>query len=88
MIDAVRRSTDRERDTSPSASALDRPGRRIAGMRIGLLDISKPRGDVFLDQLESRLTPPGRACSATASRRSPSRRRSTCATRSPRSATS
>jgi len=31
----------------------------IAGLRIGLLDISKPRGDVFLDQLESRLAAAG-----------------------------
>jgi hypothetical protein len=27
----------------------------LAGRRIGLLDISKPRGDVFLDRLEARL---------------------------------
>ncbi len=27
----------------------------LAGLTIGLLDISKPRGDVFLDQLELRL---------------------------------
>ena len=44
--------------TSPSASALDRPA-AIAGLRIGLLDISKPRGDVFLDRLESRLAAAG-----------------------------
>lgn len=31
----------------------------IEGRRIGLLDISKPRGDVFLDRLESRLTDAG-----------------------------
>ena len=37
---------------------LDRPA-AIAGLRIGLLDISKPRGDVFLDQLESRLAAAG-----------------------------
>ena len=37
---------------------LDRPA-AIAGLRIGLLDISKPRGDVFLDRLESRLTDAG-----------------------------
>ena len=28
----------------------------LAGLTVGLLDISKPRGDVFLNQLESRLT--------------------------------
>lgn len=27
----------------------------LGGMTVGLLDISKPRGDVFLDQLERRL---------------------------------
>lgn len=27
----------------------------LAGLTVGLLDISKPRGNVFLDQLESRL---------------------------------
>jgi hypothetical protein len=37
---------------------LDRPA-AIAGLRIGLLDISKPRGDVFLDQLEARLAAAG-----------------------------
>jgi hypothetical protein len=37
---------------------LDRPA-AIAGLRIGLLDISKPRGDVFLDRLESRLSEAG-----------------------------
>ena len=31
-----------------------RPG-TLDGLRIGLLDISKPRGDVFLDRLEQRL---------------------------------
>ena len=33
---------------------LARPA-TIAGLRIGLLDISKPRGDVFLDRLETML---------------------------------
>ncbi len=37
---------------------LDRPG-SIAGRTVGLLDISKPRGDVFLDRLEERLTADG-----------------------------
>ncbi len=37
---------------------LERPA-SIAGKRVGLLDISKPRGDVFLDQLEHRLTAAG-----------------------------
>jgi hypothetical protein len=37
---------------------LDRPA-SLAGLRVGLLDISKPRGDLFLDRLESRLTEAG-----------------------------
>jgi hypothetical protein len=41
-----RRSTARERVTRPSS---------LAGKRVGLLDISKPRGNVFLDQVERRL---------------------------------
>ncbi len=34
---------------------LERPS-SLAGLTVGLLDISKPRGDVFLDRLEERLT--------------------------------
>ncbi len=34
---------------------LARPA-SLAGLTVGLLDISKPRGDVFLDRLEERLT--------------------------------
>ncbi len=33
---------------------LPRPD-RLDGLTIGLLDISKPRGDVFLDRLDERL---------------------------------
>ena len=33
---------------------LRRPA-SLDGRRIGLLDISKPRGDVFLDRIEARL---------------------------------
>ena len=33
--------------------------KNIEGSIIGLLDISKPRGDVFLNQLEKRLTEHG-----------------------------
>ena len=36
-------------------SLLDRPV-SLQGRTIGLLDISKPRGDVFLDRVEQRLT--------------------------------
>lgn len=31
----------------------------LAGLTVGLLDISKPRGDVFLDRLEQRLVDTG-----------------------------
>ncbi len=41
-------------ETAPRPSSLD-------GLTVGLLDISKPRGDVFLDQLEQRLTERGAA---------------------------
>lgn len=37
---------------------LDRPA-SLDGLTVGLLDISKPRGDVFLDRLEERLTEVG-----------------------------
>ena len=37
---------------------LDRPA-TLAGRTVGLLDISKPRGDVFLDRLEARLAEAG-----------------------------
>ena len=37
---------------------LARPA-TVAGLTIGLLDIRKPRGDVFLDQLEQRLAADG-----------------------------
>ncbi|CAN5777620.1 hypothetical protein BH18ACT2_BH18ACT2_12500 [soil metagenome] len=37
---------------------LDRPA-AISGLRVGLLDISKPRGDVFLDRLQELLTEAG-----------------------------
>jgi hypothetical protein len=36
-------------------SLLPRPS-SVAGKTIGLLDISKPRGDVFLNRVEQRLT--------------------------------
>ena len=36
----------RERTTRPES---------LAGLTVGLLDISKPRGNVFLDQVQNRL---------------------------------
>jgi hypothetical protein len=44
--------------TDESASAQREPIARpvsLDGVRVGLLDISKPRGDVFLDRLEALL---------------------------------
>jgi hypothetical protein len=37
---------------------LDRPA-SLEGLTVGLLDISKPRGDVFLDRLEELLVARG-----------------------------
>ena len=46
-------------ERSPSQRArLPRP-ERLDGLTIGLLDIAKPRGDVFLDRLDERLTERG-----------------------------
>ena len=43
-------------EASPaSRERLVRPD-RLEGLTVGLLDISKPRGDVFLDRLHERLT--------------------------------
>jgi len=39
-------------------SLLPRPD-GLSGLTVGLLDIAKPRGDVFLDQLEQRLVADG-----------------------------
>jgi hypothetical protein len=44
--------------TVTTRSRVARPA-SIAGQTIGLLDISKPRGDVFLDHLEQRLVHAG-----------------------------
>ena len=33
----------------------------LSGLTVGLLDISKPRGDIFLDRVEERLTGLGAA---------------------------
>jgi hypothetical protein len=45
-----RRVAERERLPRPES---------LAGLTVGLLDISKPRGDVFLDRLEERLVEVG-----------------------------
>ena len=41
--------------TPASRERLTRPN-MLRGLTVGLLDISKPRGDVFLDRLDQRLT--------------------------------
>ena len=41
-----------------SRERLPRPA-SLAGMTVGLLDISKPRGNVFLDRVEERLNERG-----------------------------
>jgi hypothetical protein len=41
--------------SASSRARLVRP-ERLQGLTVGLLDISKPRGDVFLDRLETLLT--------------------------------
>jgi len=42
-----RHSVERQRQARPGS---------LDGAVVGLLDISKPRGDVFLDRIEERLT--------------------------------
>lgn len=44
--------------TPDSRTALDRPA-SLDGLRVGLLDISKTRGDVFLDRLAELLAARG-----------------------------
>ncbi len=46
---------DPSNEAQPSQrQGLPRP-QSLVGKRIALLDISKPRGDIFLDQLEAKL---------------------------------
>lgn len=42
----------------PQRQLAARPA-ALAGLTVGLLDISKPRGDVFLDRIETGLTARG-----------------------------
>ena len=44
--------------TVTERARLARP-QSLEGLTVGLLDISKPRGDVFLDRIEARLTDSG-----------------------------
>lgn len=55
----VRHLLDPTSERVPAArQLLDRPV-SIKGLTVGLLDISKPRGDVFLNRLEDRLVEAG-----------------------------
>lgn len=49
VLDPTGETTPTERER------LERPS-SLEGRTVGLLDISKPRGDVFLDTIEERLT--------------------------------
>ena len=50
-------TSEREPSSRPLAARPD----SLEGKTVGLLDISKPRGDVFLDRLEQRLAEQGLA---------------------------
>ena len=43
-------------ESRPDARELVARPESLDGLTIGLLDISKPRGDVFLDRVEEKLT--------------------------------
>ena len=49
VLDPTPEHTPAARTRRPRPATLD-------GLTIGLLDISKPRGDVFLDRIEEQLT--------------------------------
>ena len=52
LLDPTSESAPEKRQPLPRPKSLD-------GLTVGLLDISKARGDVFLDRLEARLTSEG-----------------------------
>jgi len=43
-------------ETAPATRERARRPESLAGLTVGLLDISKPRGNVFLDRVSERLT--------------------------------
>lgn len=55
MNDQVRVYLDPTAEREPVARALAPRPASLEGKVVGLLDISKPRGDVFLDRLETLL---------------------------------
>jgi hypothetical protein len=52
ILDPTGERTVAEREVLARPASLD-------GLTVGLLDISKPRGDVFLDRIEERLSAVG-----------------------------
>jgi hypothetical protein len=46
-------------EAAPAARERVARPESLAGLTVGLLDISKPRGDVFLDRVEAGLTAMG-----------------------------
>ncbi len=52
LLDPTSESAPKKRQRLPRPKSLD-------GLTVGLLDISKARGDVFLDRLESKLVENG-----------------------------
>lgn len=50
---------DPTNESKPATRQLLKRPSSISGHTVGLLDISKPRGNVFLDRLEERLTERG-----------------------------
>ena len=52
VLDPTSERPPAERQANPRPASLD-------GLTVGLLDISKARGDVFLDRLEQRLQDDG-----------------------------
>ena len=47
---------DPTNEATPSVIERSARPESLAGLTVGLLDISKPRGDVFLDRVEERLS--------------------------------
>ncbi len=50
---------DPTNETTPSRRARLERLETLSGVTVGLLDISKPRGDLFLDRLQERLEEKG-----------------------------
>lgn len=52
LVDPTAQTASQRRERLARPGALD-------GLAVGILDISKPRGDVFLDRLDERLAASG-----------------------------